>query len=359
MKTFTTSEVLGDKGLLCYRTICKTDLRTVESHAREYSDFEKQITKDVSVDEMEESLRNKFIFGVDKSGKLDPQNYTSSFVQTPNSTARLGGDLLKRSFSAIFLTICLRFAGYFDQAVSDMENGKLYEIEQLVASVLLRHLQSATCNSYAINSVNGSNPRRIQINETGIATYPIISTINHSCNQNVHRFTMGNVCVVKTLREIHCGDEIVDSYGPHFASNAMEDRIRFLDGQYLFCCNCQPCNENWPVYSKLLRENLCIRCTQCDGKTSFSGKGKNVCLQCSSVCETKKVIRSIKEMEKKFQEAKQRVLSSTKMSTNERETVHGDIVRYARALEKTQKWPSQTLIECQEALKLCWNLECQ
>ncbi|XP_037049477.1 SET and MYND domain-containing protein DDB_G0284059-like [Bradysia coprophila] len=359
MKTFTSSEVLGDKGLLCYRSVCKTDARVLESHSRAYLTFDGSDTAEVHDNELE-CLSNKFILGLDASGKLDSQNYASIFAQSPNSSARLGGELLKRSFSAIFLTICLRFAGYFEEAdVSDIENGKLYEIEQHVASVLLRYLQSASCNSYAVSNINGSNPRRVQINEIGVATYPILSTINHSCNSNIYRFTMGNTSVVKTLREIRTGEEILDSYGPHFASNSIEDRIRFLEEQYLFCCNCQSCDENWLVYSKLPKQNLSIKCPQCDGESAASGKGKNVCLKCSNTFDTRKIMKMTKELEIKFQEAKQRLLNSNKMSTADHEAVQGAIVRYANALEKIQKWPSQTLIECQETLKLCWNLRYQ
>lgn len=359
MKTLSSSEILGDVGLLCYRTVCKTDLRVLESHVREHLTFQEKDIAGVQDDEVE-SLRHKFILGLDKSGKLDSRNYTSVFVQTPNSDARLGGDLLKRCFSAIFLTICLRSAGYFQQTdVNDIENGKLNKIEQQVASLILRHLQSTSCNAYGINSINGINPRRLQVNEIGGATYPTISATNHSCNSNIYRFSMGNACIVKTLREIKAGEEVLDSYGPHFASNSIEDRIRYLDGQYLFSCRCQPCVENWLTYSKLPKNNPSFKCPQCDSESSACGTGKHICLKCSNTFDTKKIVKMAKELEKKFQEANHRLLSSKNMSAVDFKDVESAIVRYANALEKIQKWPSQTLIECQEALKLCWNLEHQ
>lgn len=353
MKTLTTSEILGNLGLLCYRSICKTDLQVLESHVREYASFDEKVQ-----DDKVESLHNKFVLGIDESGKFDSQNYMSVFAENPNSDNRLGGDLLKRTFSAIFLTICLRFSGYFQQ-VDDVENGKLNKIEQHVASLILRHLQSTSCNAFGINNINGKNPRRPQINEIGNATYPIMSTINHSCNNNVHRLTIGNKCVVKTLREIKAGEEILDSYGPHFTSNSIEDRIRYLDGQYLFCCDCQPCAENWLVYSKLPKNNFRYKCPKCGSGSTVSRKGKHVCLKCSNTFDAKRIMKMAKELETKFQEAKQRLLSSNRLSAVDYEAVESAFVRYANALENIQKWPSQTLIECQEALKLCWNLQHQ
>ncbi len=391
MKTLSTSEVLGDMGRLCYRTICKTDVLGLQSHVKENLTFEGVDFASLQKDEAD-ILRRKFTLGLDESNKLDSHNYTSGkhkfylkfsglhfapsysftmtlfyfcftvvFVQTTNSNDRLGGDLLKKCFSAIFLTICLRFAGYFQQDDAyDIENGKLNEIEQQVASLILRHLQSVSCNAYGINQINGSNPRRLQIKEIGSATYPTMSTINHSCNSNIHRFTMGNTCIVKTLREIKAGEEILDSYGPHFASNSLEDRIRFLDGQYLFCCDCQPCIENWLVYTNLPKHNPTIKCPQCDSTTySACGKGKYECSKCSTAFDMRKIMKTTKELEKKFQEAKQRLLSSNKLSALDYKDIEGAIAGYANAVEKIQKWPSQSLIECQETLKLCWNLEHQ
>lgn len=356
MKTLTSSEILGHMALLCYRTISKTDFKVVESHIREY--ISRQEDKEEHA-ENERIFHDKFILGLDELQKLDSSSYTSIFAQTPNSDVRLGGDLIKRSFSAILLTICLRLTGYFKSPIEIDSDCNLTETEELIASLFLRHLhlQSASCNAYGINRISGHDPRRLQVTEVGGATYPIISTTNHSCNSNVYRFTMGKTCIVKTLREIQNGEEILDSYGLHFASNSMEERLRVLNGQYLFTCCCSACTENWLPYSQLPKENYCSKCTKCESCFCTKKKDKFICSDCKNVFESRKIMKMVTESQKEYQAAKERLLSSSKDTLIDYETIQNSIVKYTDLLARTQKWPCQLLIQCQEALKLCWNLQ--
>lgn len=353
MNSLTSSEILGDMALLCYRTITKTDFEVVESHVREY--FRLQKEREENPEKELPAFHEKFILGLDEHRKLDSSSYTSVFAQTPNTDDRLGGDLLKRSFSAILLTICLRITGYFQSGVESESN--LDETEELIASLLLRHLQSTSCNAYVISKASGKDPRRLQINEIGGATYPIISTTNHSCNSNVYRFTIGKTCIVKALREINPGDEILDSYGPHFASNLVEERSRLLNGQYLFNCCCSACAENWLVYSQLPKENPCFRCSKCETGLCTKKKDRYICCECSNVFDARNAAKTVTEWQKQFETAKELLLSSKNGSKVDYEAVEKSIAMYANVLGSAQKWPCQVLIECQEALKLCWNLQ--
>lgn len=340
--------------LLCYRTISKIDFRLLESHIREF--IKLQDVKDESP-ENEKLFHDKFILGLSEELKLDSSNYSAVFAQTPNTDVRLGGDLLKRTFSAILLTICLRLTGYFKTGEEIDSDCNLNETEELIASLFLRHLQSASCNAYGINKVSGSDPRRLHVNEVGGATYPIISTTNHSCNSNVYRFTIGKTCILKALREIQCGEEILDSYGPHFASNSLEDRNRLLKGQYMFTCCCSPCTENWSVYSQLARENPCLKCTKCENGLYEKKKDKYVCSKCAFVLDAKKFMKTVTESVKHYEAAKELLLTPRKDSKINYGEIQESIVRYAIVAGRTQKWPCQVLIECQETLKLCWNLQ--
>lgn len=354
MESLTSSEILGDMALLCYRTITQTNFKVLKSHIREY--FELQKDREENPDNEFPYFHEKFILGLDERRKLDSSNYTSVFAQTPNTDHRLGGDLLKRCFSAILLTICLRLTGYFKSEDIDSESN-LNETEELIASLLLRHLQSTSCNAYEINKTSGQDLRRLQINEIGGATYPLISTTNHSCNSNVYRFTIGKTCIVKTLREIQQGEEILDSYGPHFASNSIEERSRHLNGQYMFTCYCSACSENWLIYSKLPKENPCFRCTKCDTGLWTKKKDEYTCSECSNVFDAKTEEKTVTDLQKQFQAAKELILSSKNDSKIDYETAVKSISEYAYVLARTQQWPCQVLIECQEALKLCWNLQ--
>lgn len=354
MKALTSSEILGDMALLTLRTLSSIDFRSLESHVREFIKLQEGRNESPENDQI---FHEKFILGLNEQLKLDSSNYMSVFAQAPNTDVRLGGDLLKRSFSAIILTICLRLTGYFKSGEEIDSENNLTETEELIASLFLRHLQSASCNAYCINKASGLDPRRLEVNEIGGATYPIISTTNHSCNSNVYRFTVGKTCIVKALREILSGEEILDSYGPHFASNSIDERTKLLKGQYMFTCCCSPCTENWLVYSQLPRENPCLKCTKCEDGLYSKKKEKYVCSDCANVFDARNFTKTVTECVKHYQAAKELLLTRNEGTKINYEQIEDSIVTYANILAITQKWPCQVLIECQETLKLCWNLQ--
>jgi hypothetical protein len=90
--------------------------------------------------------------------------------------------------------------------------------------------------------------QKIQLCEIGAAAMPVLSLINHSCNPNVVRICCGDVIVVRAIRRIACGDEILDNYGYHYATHEKKERQFKLSQQYYFRCNCQPCVDDWPLY---------------------------------------------------------------------------------------------------------------
>lgn len=353
-KLLTSSETLGDMALLCYRSICKTDFRSLLGHIREFLHLSEDGERNP---EREKIFYEKFLLGLDENSKLDTNNYSAVFAQTPNTDTRQGGDLLKRTFSAILLTIYLRRAGYFNQNADVYAESSLNENEELIAALLLRHIQSSSCNAYGISKVSGSDPRHLKVTEIGGATYPIISTTNHSCSSNVYRFNVGKVCIVKTLRQISDGEEILDSYGPHFATSSIEERKQILEGQYMFTCSCCSCVDDWPPYHCLPRENSCLSCVVCGIGLSNKNNDNLVCVECADAVDGKRVEDTFTECVKNYQRAKELLLYPNKNLKTNYEKIHDSIVAYANILEKTQKLPCQVLIECQETLKLCWNLQ--
>lgn len=351
----TTSKILGDMTLLCYRTLCTKQFPLLIPHIRQ---FHQLANEDKNGDSTNQQVfRDKFLLGLNESSQLDSKCYNAAFAQTPNTDARVGGDLLKRSFTAVLLTICLRLSGYFEGSKEVESQNRLTETEELISSLFLRHLQSTSCNAYGINTVSGTDPRCLQVHDIGGATYPIISTTNHSCNSNVYRFSIGKVCIVKALREIQCGEEILDSYGPHFASNLIDDRVGLLKGQYLFDCNCSACTEDWSLYVKLPRENPYLQCPKCGNGKCTKKKDKFVCSECKSVLDSTKLLKTVTECLEHYQSAKQLLLTANRGSKIDYKKIEQSIVEYGSVLGRTQKWPCQVLVECQETLKLCWNLQ--
>jgi len=340
LKLLDSSEKLGKMGLLCFRTISKTPIEAVREEVFRWN---------------ENNLSEGTIFGYNDKGILDSSNYSSVYAQTPNSGERNAGDLFKRACAAIYLTMCLKYTGYFkNQSKLNNTAGKLSSDEIIVASALLRHLQSVSCNAYGINLIS-KGTKNLEIEEVGGATNPVISTTNHSCNPNVYRINIGNICVVKSLREISEGDEILDSYGPQFTTMSLEERMEELQRQYLFTCSCTACVENWGCFKDLKIAKNIWKCplVECPGGYLEDKAGnKRKCMKCGVTSDLKRLQKILKPLEEKYLKTKDLVLKE-KCDSKEIEKVF----KYISTVQKLMKSPCMEVVEAQEMLKLYWNLK--
>ena len=108
--------------------------------------------------------------------------------------------------------------------------------------------------------------------EIGSAAYTTLSLLNHSCDPSVVRHCYRDICVVRALKHIRKGEEIIDNYGFLYATEEKHNRIKHLSDQYYFTCQCIPCKENWPLYNELPDKPpqfLCKDCLNLFDRNSF------------------------------------------------------------------------------------------
>ncbi|CAE7362418.1 SMYD2 [Symbiodinium natans] len=67
----------------------------------------------------------------------------------------------------------------------------------------------------------------------------LTSFINHSCCPNVQRVLLHDRMVVRAARDLHAGEELVDSYVQ--VLQPLRRRRTELERSYRFCCNCHRC----------------------------------------------------------------------------------------------------------------------
>lgn len=355
-KLLDSSEKLGKMGVLCFRTVCQVPLEElIVMHNALLAH---------SSDKSSPSSSNPLLMGFTTSTKkLDSSHYSSVFAQTTNSDLRTGADLLKRTYAAIYLTLCLRFVGYFNNNHGSELSNEMSETEVIVASVLLRHLQSASCNAYGVNHIAavGAKPgsRAMENIEVGGGTFPMISTTNHSCNPNIYRFNVGKRCVVKSLVEIKQGEEILDSYGPGFTITSRHQRQNELENQYCFKCQCVACCNNWPTFEELRNPNrqttYRFSCPHCDAGQfeTTSIKDKQKCQHCNKLVDFKKLQKLLKSAGEKYARAKDCVL---KQKLDAAENIEKHLCNYILAISKVMIIPTKESVEAQEVLKLFYNL---
>lgn len=75
--------------------------------------------------------------------------------------------------------------------------------------------------------------------------------MNHSCDPNVVRHNYGKCSVFRSLRQIKKGEQLVDSYGPHFVSEALSVRTEVLRSRFRFKCVCRACHLDFPTQQRL------------------------------------------------------------------------------------------------------------
>lgn len=261
----------------------------------------------------------------------DPADYRTIFCLIANTKHRGVGDLFKRSLMAVYLLKVLEMTPFFYNGGSDPRNVKLQD-KVGMGAVILKHLQNLPCNAHEISEMEltgGSNARDSTVHEIGAACYGILSLLNHSCDPNVVRHYYSNNAVVRAIRTIRKGEELLDNYGYHYAVMPKEERQRKLHNQYYFHCACFACSQNWPVYTSL---NV-----------------NPVPLSTLSPSEQKTAIQELQKSTKLYKKSFENVLQG-----NFQDALP-ILLEHLRFLDQFIARPFREYNDCQEAIKQCYS----
>ncbi|CAH8863755.1 unnamed protein product [Trichobilharzia szidati] len=127
----------------------------------------------------------------------------------------------------------------------------------------LRRLQ---CNAHAITEIQTDYPdlkaclpdtfnvsmddlkeiypfvRRLKQARIATGLFPCVSLLNHSCDPNIIHNFENSLIVLRCLKTILSGSEVLNCYGPHYLHYPSScERLSLLKQQYFFICNCQHC----------------------------------------------------------------------------------------------------------------------
>ncbi|KAM0732430.1 SET and MYND domain-containing protein 4 [Formica fusca] len=203
---------------------------------------------------------------------------------------------LIRTIQAIFLAKCLI------SVLSKLDIICTKETFIPLAVAMLHHLQAINCNAYEIvENVHEETTRVWEPRNIGGAIYTTVSLVNHSCYPNVVRHSYPNgIVVVRALRFIGKGCEILDCYGPQFLSEIRLTRRELLWKKYRFLCECDACTQNWKFP---LPETMYYKCTACSGPTDISVVNANVsqkvanqqCTKCQKMIDLKKLEKQLRK----------------------------------------------------------------
>lgn len=103
--------------------------------------------------------------------------------------------------------------------------------------------------------------------------------------------------MVRALRSINKGCEILDCYGPQFLSESRLIRREFLWKKYRFLCECEACTHNWAFP---LPETMNYKCTACSESLDFSEISavtqkvtQQQCTKCEKIIDLHKIEKQL------------------------------------------------------------------
>lgn len=282
-------------------------------------------------------------FGLNEEGLFDPKSYVCLFSLVGNSESRRLSDLFKRSIMSVFLANILQRTGYVPA------NDK--KALCIVAGHLLKQIQMLPCNAHEVSEaqLKGDNLALNELKEIGSAAYTTLSLLNHSCDPSVVRHCYRNTCVVRALKHIKKGEEIIDNYGFLYAVQSKAERLQHLQEQYLFTCQCTACQQDWPLYTNLPDELPTFVCTNC-GNDIDAKLFK--CLKCNKE-DSEVAMFYQNKLHEKFLDTMKSVLDGNGKRIHDKLDV---LLSYLDLVTQKAKLPTIHVNNCQEIVKLCFSL---
>uniref|UniRef100_A0A8C5AW36 SET domain-containing protein n=1 Tax=Gadus morhua TaxID=8049 RepID=A0A8C5AW36_GADMO len=110
-------------------------------------------------------------------------------------------------------------------------------------------LAKVACNCFTISDE--------ELKEVGVGLYPSLSLLNHDCRPNCVVVFEGSRLVLRAVKDVCPGEELLISYIDTVSVTA--DRQRQLSDQYHFTCNCQCCGTQAMDGAMLCGEESCWR----------------------------------------------------------------------------------------------------
>lgn len=159
---------------------------------------------------------------------------------------------LQYAFMSSFLVKFLDANHYFDSDNRGADHDTLENDRVFIGGLILRNLQILQFNSHEVfdllKSKKSGDRQTVAI---GAALYSTLAYFNHSCNPSIVRYFKNTAVHVTSIRGIKSGEMISENYGPLYSQNSKADRKSKLKKFYWFDCQCEACEQNWPVFEDM------------------------------------------------------------------------------------------------------------
>lgn len=160
--------------------------------------------------------------------------------------------------------------------------------------------------------------------------------------------------MLRTLRFIGKGTEILDCYGPHWLSEKRLSRLEYLWKKYCFLCTCEACTQNWQFPLPETMNYKCKMCSEIIGTITLDEKHtQNVSSKQCCKCNKKTDLKKIKNQFRKSVE--KRLDAISKMYEGHYEQALPQLLEHIQFIEKCFTTPNMEAIKTQQCIIQCYN----
>ena len=293
--------------------------------------------------------------GMNADEVYDSQDYWACYCLIGHSEDRSAGDLFRRTLIAVFLLKILQGSDFF--ICNDSEGIPINDTYYAyIGGHILKQIQMLPCNAHEVSElmVNRSTNANSELKEIGSAIYATLSLLNHSCDPSVVRHSYGSHCVLRAIKDIPKGEEIIDNYGSLYAVTPLPERQKLFKSQYYFECQCKACKENWSLYADMKDTEPIFKCENCQGAVkivSQNDKKLSMCSCCNIEVDFSKHYMEFQNSREAFAVSMEAVIEDGVIESN-----IDTALDYLHLMSKWVILPWQEFNKCQELVKHCFSM---
>ncbi|KAG0713717.1 SET and MYND domain-containing protein 4 [Chionoecetes opilio] len=269
---------------------CFLTLRLVTQYPVSYFlDMKEKLTEG---EDLKETTNNKDVY--------DPSDFMRLYQLVCHSQSRTAEDLFHRCIMIVFLIKALKKTKYFDSKGTGSSD-KISDVEIFTGTLLLRFLQIVQFNAHEVSEYILMGPKTFDgaKNESmGAAIYPTLALFNHSCHSAQCRYFSGNQVITKAVRTISKGEIVPENYGQAFPTKVKTQRKADLADRYWFDCNCEACQNDWPMYKDMDSSTQRFKCHKCHGPLPVNtDQVLNPFIKCEKCGEQTNILSTLKNLQ--------------------------------------------------------------
>lgn len=256
-------------------------------------------------------------------------------------------DLFSYAITAGYLlTAFIKLYPEISNSINDQES------EIILGSLILRHLLQLQTNLISVLSqklepaVLGQGTGMPIEFPIGVAIYPTISMMNHSCSPNIFSVYHKNKFVARAAKMLPAGTEINYCYGPSIKRMSRKDRQEVLKAQYFFDCKCESCSQHLEDLTRALV------CSYCKGPVIYNRDLTHECREChkKDFMNLNSILQQIGKLKREFVD---RDMDESEHDVKELASSLEELKRIEEKLSKLLYWRNPLFLEMKQSFTKC------